>query len=1387
MKTRKRHWLILLGYLGLSLLALMMLAVFLLSATGPGLRLTAALISNIASSDKQQIRVEGISNVWTGTTRIERITLTDPSGPVVAISNLGANWNRASLAGLRFSAENLDIERIDLFRLPSGGDENEGSAGLPVELDISSFTINALNLSEELIRAPAAMKISGSLRAYAAPLDIAALILAERTDRQGDTLSLDLAYQPERNRLEFDFGYLENSDGLLGNLLELPNRPEIALSAKAAGSLENLRFTSLARADNTEILDISGTIEKQDGETRFLAKGDGQPETLVPENLRQLLAGDFLLDLDAVLGESGAITFNKAKIDTDSFYGVITGRYDPAGDNRITGGITAKGTSVELTDAAVPGIANLAFRSFAFDVSGPAERTVIETSVDLPLIDLGDTRIEGLRVFAQSEDFNVESRSGSYELNSSIQSVKSGNESAARLLKGEHYITANGAITPHNISWREMAARNDGVQVTASGSYDLTEAMLASNLFANIARDALPSALQRIADGRSKISADISVGRGGKVKLANLAANTGSMAVEGAVTLDAEQIDGKIDLSLSDVSGLAKDAQGRIDGELQISGPIETPDLIVNLGSDLIKIAEHAISDLRLDVRGIASAANPDLAIRLDGAIDGQPLNGGASIAMRDGIRIADAIRLQNGENTISGKIELDDANIPSGEIMFDFPQIGSLAALALQEMSGNVSGNLVLGKNGTLPVATLTIDSPRIVREDVSVSDISARLTIDNYLKAPAVSGTATVSELKSGDTLVSSTRLAMTTDNVWTNFDVRTQINRDIPVTATGRVRVADGRTIVELKNAETGFQGIATSLASPATVVIENGTTTISTATLAIGGGSATVSGSVSDRLALEISLSKVSAALANRFAEDLGANGPISGPVSVRGAASNPEVNFDLNWENAGTAQLSGAGIGALTIKAKGAFANRQLQINTGLSGPAGLSFSGGGNIALADTPTLDLAFNGQLPFSILASTLAENGLSLTGNANADIQISGTSLQPRLNGSVRSSDARFVHAESGIAVEKIALAIDLSGDRAVIRQMNGQLSTGGKISVNGNIDIDTRSGLPADIRIRIDDGVYADGKSVDTKFNAALRLDGGLLSTPMISGRVDLEKTAITVPDRIPESISRLNVRHKNASAALEKQADSLKPKEASAAGGINLNLAINAPNQIFIRGRGIDAEMGGNLQLNGNLGTPVAIGGFDLRRGRLSILGKRLDFTSGRITFAGSLVPELNLKADSVSEEYTLSVIVSGPADSPEFKFSSVPALAEDEVLARLIFNRNIGDLSPLQIVQLAQAVASLTGNGGNSSLLQKFQKLIAVDDLDVKTDAETGETTVGAGRYINDKTYVGVERGASPGTGKATIDLNIGRGVKLRGEATETGKNKAGIFFEREY
>ena len=222
----------------------------------------------------------------------------------------------------------------------------------------------------------------------------------------------------------------------------------------------------------------------------------------------------------------------------------------------------------------------------------------------------------------------------------------------------------------------------------------------------------------------------------------------------------------------------------------------------------------------------------------------------------------------------------------------------------------------------------------------------------------------------------------------------------------------------------------------------------------------------------------------------------------------------------------------------------------------------------------------------------------------------------------------------------------------------------------------------------------------------------------------------------------------------------------------------------SPGKLFVRGRGIDAELGGDLVIRGTAAQPDVSGGFDMRRGRLEILGKRLDFSRGTISFGGDLIPTLDLDATSTAGSTSITVNVAGLANNPTVTFASSPALPQDEILAQLIFNRSLSNLSALQIAQLAGAVSQLAG-GGSTSLLDGLRNKLGVDDLDVTTD-ERGGALVRAGKYLNDRTYIELQQGGDSGGAKAIINLDVGRGVKLRGEAGSEGGG-GGIFYEKEY
>ena len=204
-----------------------------------------------------------------------------------------------------------------------------------------------------------------------------------------------------------------------------------------------------------------------------------------------------------------------------------------------------------------------------------------------------------------------------------------------------------------------------------------------------------------------------------------------------------------------------------------------------------------------------------------------------------------------------------------------------------------------------------------------------------------------------------------------------------------------------------------------------------------------------------------------------------------------------------------------------------------------------------------------------------------------------------------------------------------------------------------------------------------------------------------------------------------------------------------------------------------------------MRLHGRLSDPVTIGGFELRRGRMSVAGTRLDFTQGRITFAGSLTPELNLVAQTQATNITVTITVTGRADAPRFAFSSSPALPPEEVLSRLLFDKASGGLSPTQALQVAQVAAQFSGGGG-SDVFERVRRALGVDSIDVSVGS-SGDPKVGLSRAINRRISVGVKAGRQAGDSGVSVDIDVTRHIRAQGEVDRNGGGAVGVGMEWEY
>jgi len=449
------------------------------------------------------------------------------------------------------------------------------------------------------------------------------------------------------------------------------------------------------------------------------------------------------------------------------------------------------------------------------------------------------------------------------------------------------------------------------------------------------------------------------------------------------------------------------------------------------------------------------------------------------------------------------------------------------------------------------------------------------------------------------------------------------------------------------------------------------------------------------------------------------------------------------------------------------------------------GPASIDARVAGRISGA---TADLTLQGTADAAI-ANTAADP-LTLAGGLRMDLALRGPLALSSLSGRVTLSGGRVAYPLAGFSLQRTEVTADLSGGQARIAA-TADLTAGGRLRLGGTLGLTPPLDSALDLELQALH--LRDAELYDTTVSGQLRIAGPLLGRALLSGQLRLGETELIVPSTGFASAADLEaIRHVNDSAAVRTTRARAGVGATGAGGGQTggggpdwaLDVLIDAPNRIFLRGRGLDAELGGSVRLGGTLRAISPSGAIELIRGRLDLLGKRLDLTEASLVLEGDLVPYLTVVASNQTDDVTSMVRIEGPVNAPEVTFTSTPELPQEEVLAWLLFGRGLESISPLQAAQLANAVATLAGRGGEG-VISKLRKGFGFDDLDVQT-SEDGTASVSAGKYISRNVYTEIEVDQD---GKSQINLNLDlkKGVTVKGRVGSDGDSGIGIFLERDY
>jgi len=870
---------------------------------------------------------------------------------------------------------------------------------------------------------------------------------------------------------------------------------------------------------------------------------------------------------------------------------------------------------------------------------------------------------------------------------------------------------------------------------------------------------------------RAELSSQIAL-TDGERRLSNLSFVAGGARLTGAVTQTrAGLFSGALSLDAADISTAAAlfltEATGAVRAEI---------DLAADQGRQMLDLSAN-VSDLVVDAVRIGAA---ELAARVEDAFGVPAVEGSlkATALAAAGVEVErlDATASRRGDATDFTA----DARLANGT---SIQTAGALApeaggyrlSLERADLSqGRLSATLSRPASLLVQGSTVTIDALALAIGSGSLSvsgSVDQAIDLDVAIASlPLEIANAVRPDLELGGTVDGTARIAGTREAPQASFNIRGRAIAAAALRAAGL-----GPLSVDAEGTTSGQR-----LNVTASVGDGRGFSARATGAVPLDDGGA---------LALDISLASFPLATLNAVAPGQDLRGNLSGTARVGGTLADQSADFSLSAAGVSAAPLAAAGAAPIEANASGRYASGAVSLTAASArGPGGLALSASGRIPLSGSG-LGISIRGSAPLSLANRFLIDRGTQFSGTLSLNATVSGSLSQPSVDGSISTSGAAAVDPLTNVRLGAIRLDAGISGQTVTIRTFSAAVGGGGGIDGSGTVALDAGAGFPADIRIALNQARYADGNLVVATVSGALAVNGPLLRDPVISGTIDINRAELSVAGSLTGGPASIDVVHiappPDVAATLRRaRADDGTPTPSSRPSVVRLNILVRAPNRIFVRGRGLDAELGGEVRLSGPVTDIQPVGGFNLVRGRLSILGQRITFDEGTVTLIGDLDPFVDFVARTEGTDITVLVTVRGRLSDPSIQFSSQPELPQDEVLARLIFDRSLNELSAFQIARLAAAAAELAGGSGGG-LLGNLRDAAGLDDLDIVSDG-AGGTAVRAGRYIQDNIYLGVEAG-SGGTTRGTINLDITKSLKARGSVGAGGDSSLGVFFERDY
>jgi len=476
------------------------------------------------------------------------------------------------------------------------------------------------------------------------------------------------------------------------------------------------------------------------------------------------------------------------------------------------------------------------------------------------------------------------------------------------------------------------------------------------------------------------------------------------------------------------------------------------------------------------------------------------------------------------------------------------------------------------------------------------------------------------------------------------------------------------------------------------------------------------------------------------------------------VRLAGTAASPAAVFDATVSD-GSVLLPGKGqerIGfsslALTADCRGGKAEIQAEMRredlvlAGMEGTLPVKFS------------LDPVLFSPAPDGLEAKIFADGfrasafpiparfGVDLDGRLNADLRLSGALSAPEVNGTLALEEGRLVLPRYGLSYEEASARLRIEKGRLTIEALTLSGDREGRLAADGSIDLEGLQPVRFDLNVSGDNLLLFHRRTLTARVRPALSLTGRPES-PALSGELTILESRLNLDRLSDQGPAEIQVVGETDADSGTVVIGSAAETGSSFLAPLFADVRVVIPKNSWMRGQGLNAEIGGEIRLQKEPGGPFTLtGSLSTLRGFYVFQGKRFAINEGTVTFIGLEEPNPNLaiEAEARIKDVQVFIRISGTARNIRLTLDSDPAMDQSEIISYVVFGKSGQDMKTGEAISAEKAALKMAGSLTASQLNEIFGDAFIVDTIyiDPGQGDDLGQATLSLGKYVTSDLFV---------------------------------------------